>query len=165
MDFSPSTASASSLVRSRSCFAFSVLLTSKKDIELVAIPKKTTEPDGFFDVRKVVHPRFCLLVNQLEKVKGEPTGRYTQRRTPEGITLDHFMAEPENWGYIFAIRTGSRDFSYKVLASTWKRRGFKGKKGFLTLDGERVVVREEPELFRLLGLTYVEPHRRNQGSW
>ena len=134
-----------------------------KDIELVAIPKKTTEPDGFFDTRVVVHSRFCQIVNQLEKVKGEPTGKYTQRRLPEGIALDLFIAEPDNWGYIFAIRTGSADFSFRVLASTWKRRGFKGERGFLTLNGERVVVREEPELFRLLGLDYVEPYLRNTG--
>ena len=35
-------------------------------------------------------------------MKGEPTGKYTQRRLPEGLTLDLFMADANNWGLILA---------------------------------------------------------------
>jgi len=68
------------------------------DIELIAIVK---------DIKK-----FSKEVNKLEKVKGNPTGKYTQRILPEGIKLDLFMANIRNWGLIFAIRTGSARYSY-----------------------------------------------------
>jgi DNA polymerase/3'-5' exonuclease PolX len=44
-----------------------------KDIEIVATPG---------DIES-----FAKEVNKLQKVKGEPTGKYTQRILPEGINL------------------------------------------------------------------------------
>jgi len=95
----------------------------------------------------------------LTKVKGDPTGKYTQRILPEGINLDLFMATKDNWGYILAIRIGPDGYS-KYLATTWVRLGYKGIDGMLTKDGEPVPVPEEKDLFWLLGLEYVEPEYR-----
>ena len=72
-----------------------------RDIEIVCIPRCL---EGF-----------CSIINSWTKVKGEPTGKYTQRILPEGIKLDIFIANPDNWGLIFAGRTGSATFSHKVL--------------------------------------------------
>jgi hypothetical protein len=54
-----------------------------KDIELVAQPFQ--EPSDLFGETLVAHHGFCTAVNQWRAIKGQPTGKYTQRRLPEGI--------------------------------------------------------------------------------
>ena len=128
-----------------------------KDIEIVVIPHKKVLPDiHFIDP----YERFCEEINKLEKVKGEPTGKYTQRILPEGIKLDLFMATERNWGNIFAIRTGSADFSHKILACGWVKAGYKSKDGILTKNGQEIECREEKDLFNLIGVPFVEPRLR-----
>lgn len=123
------------------------------DIEIVAIPKPYET--GLFQ------SGIATIVNQWQKVKGELPCKYTQRTLPSGIKLDLFMAEESNWGYVLAMRTGSADYSHKVLANGWVREGFKSDGGYLFRDGERYEVREEKDLFKLIGVRYVEPEDRN----
>ena len=117
-----------------------------KDIEIVAIPLDLV---GFSNE-----------VNKLEKVKGNPTGKYTQRILPEGIKLDLFMANIRNWGLIFAIRTGSARYSHEILACGWVKRGYKSINGMLTKNGREIEVREEKDLFNLIGVAYIQPNQR-----
>lgn len=123
------------------------------DIEIVAIPKPYEV--GLFQ------SGIATVVNQWEKVKGELPCRYTQRIHPSGIKLDLFFAEEGNWGLVFALRTGAADYSHKVLANGWVRQGFKSDGGYLFRDGERYEVREEKDLFRMIGIPYLEPEDRN----
>ena len=118
-----------------------------KDIEIVAIPGNL---EGF-----------AREVNKLQKVKGEPTGKYTQRILPEGIRLDLFIANEKNWGLIFAIRTGSVDFSHKTLACGWVKKGYHSKDGkLIDKQGREIVLREERDLFDLIGIPFVKPELR-----
>jgi DNA polymerase/3'-5' exonuclease PolX len=118
------------------------------DIEIVVIP----------NIQTIDY--FCDEVNKLKKVKGEPKGKYTQRVLPEGINLDLFIATERNWGNIFAIRTGSADFSYKILACGWVKAGYKSVNGMLTKNGQEIECREEEDLFKLIGVPFVEPRLR-----
>lgn len=122
------------------------------DIEIVAIPKP-------YDIG-LFESGITPIVNQWEKVKGELPCKYTQRILPEGIKLDLFFAEPDNWGLIYSIRTGSAFFSHKRLATEWTFLGYKSVGGYLYKDGERIAVREEKDLFKLLHIPYVEPEDR-----
>lgn len=134
-----------------------------KDIEVVCIPKQVIVPSlltGAIDQELYPHHDFVLMVNRWLKVKGKPTGKYTQRMLPEGIPLDLFMATPENWGLIFAIRTGSAEFSHQVLAKGWVRAGYRSEGGVLMRNGTPTFVREERDLFELLGIPWVEPEER-----
>jgi len=123
------------------------------DIELVIIPKPYST--GLFE------SGIATVLNKLEKVKGELPCKYTQRILPSGIKLDLFFAEEANWGLVYALRTGSADYSHKVLASGWVREGFKSEGGYLFRDGERYEIREEEDLFKLIGVRYVPPEDRN----
>jgi DNA polymerase/3'-5' exonuclease PolX len=117
------------------------------DIEIVCIPQDLMG--------------FSKEVNLLPKIKGEPTGKYTQRKLPEGINLDLFMANEENWGLIFAIRTGSADFSHKILACGWVKKGYHSKNGKLTDEqGREIILREEEHLFDFIGIPFVKPKLR-----
>jgi len=122
-----------------------------KDIEIVAIPKPYDT--GLFE------SGIATIVNKWEQVKGELPCKYTQRILPEGIKLDLFFAQPSNWGYILAIRTGSAEYS-KFLANTWVKRGYKGIDGNLTHNGNIIIVREEIDLFQRIGVQCIAPERR-----
>lgn len=113
--------------------------------------------------------RFVQAVECWPAVKGKPSGRYTQRRLPGGATLDLFMATPETWGLILAVRTGSARFSHEVLARGWCEAGYVSRGGTLrhrggwcglAEDGPPVPVREEADLFRLIGVRWVAPWER-----
>ena len=139
------------------------------DIELVAIPRTVDVLDlfGTSGVRRVAG--WEEAVRGLGRVvKGDPgLGRYAQVDLGE-ITLDLFLAVPENWGLIFAIRTGSAEFSHRVLAAGWVRAGYRSIDGMICRwggvgPGERwvpVAVREEVDLFRLAGVEWTEPEKR-----
>lgn len=123
------------------------------DIELVIVPKPYEI--GLFE------SGIAKIINRWKKVRGELPCKATQRIHPSGIPLDIFFAEESNWGYIYALRTGSSDFSHHVLGSGWKRNGFKGIGGYLFKDGEKYAVREEIDLFKISGVAYVKPEDRN----
>lgn len=131
------------------------------DIEIVAIPKPYET--GLFE------NGVAEVINRWEKIKGEleykgrpgvKACRYTQRLLPEGIKVDIFFANTWNWGYILAIRTGSAKYS-KMLATTWKRRGYNGNDGHLTYGGVVQMVCEEIDLFNILNIPYCAPEARS----
>lgn len=139
------------------------------DIELVAIPRIVPVPpaeDLWGNVSNPGEtqrdPGFAEVVKRYAEtiVKGEPrTAKYIQFLTRTGVKVDLFTATRDNWGYIFAIRTGSAEFS-KGLAHRWVKQGYEGKDGMLTRFGTPVPVREERDLFDLLKLPYVNPSDR-----
>lgn len=123
-----------------------------KDIEIVAIPKPFET--GLFE------SGIATIINKWQKVKGELPCKYTQRVLLEGIKLDLFFATRENWGLIYAIRTGSSSYSHKVLGYNWKKRGYTSKEGNLYFKNNRVNVLEERDLFNRIGVKYIGPEWR-----
>ena len=101
------------------------------------------------------------VVDQWQKVKGDLPCKYTQRILPDGIKLDMFFAEPENWGLIYAIRTGSAEYSHKVLAAGWVKAGYQSRDGYLWHGRDKYNCREETDLYNRIGLTWIEPEFRN----
>ena len=123
------------------------------DIEIVAIPKP-------YDVGLFATGIACI-VDRWPKVRGELPCKYTQRTLPDGIALDLFFATSENWGLIYAIRTGSAAYSHHVLARGWVRNGYESKNGMLTRNGAPVATPEERDLFRMAGEKWIPPEERN----
>ena len=130
------------------------------DIEIVCIPGPYEIGMFASGIAKVCNQWKCIKGNFHAEKNGKKV-RYTQREMEDGTKIDIFIATPENWGYILAIRTGSAEFS-KTLAKQWKRKGFHGKDGMLhrTITGKLIVVPEEEYLFQLIGLNWVEPEDR-----
>jgi len=119
-----------------------------KDIEIVCIPD---DLNGFSE-----------MVNRWKKIKGEPTGKYTQRELPEGIKLDLFMSQEGNWGNILLIRTGNWQFSKYIVGTKAGQAGLVQKDGFLWRGNEKINCMEEKDVFDLLKIDYVEPKNRNE---
>ncbi len=162
------------------------------DIELVCQPKKvqTGQKDLFGgDTSKLeIHAEFIKTLNSLGKIlKGKPDGRMMQIELktdtiPKVITLDLFMPQPEDYYRQFAIRTGSADYSAKVIATGWRKLGWVGTSDGLRLEGECVgnkgpdgkvkwrcivdnphlpeVWQSEKEFFDWLGVQYLPPNIR-----
>lgn len=124
-----------------------------KDIEIVAILKPYNV--GLFE------SGIASVVNQWAKTKGNLPCKYTQRILPEGIKLDWFFANEENWGLIYAIRTGSAEYSHKILANKWVSNGYKSIEGHLYYNEKKIILKEEKELFDILGLPYLKPELRS----
>jgi DNA polymerase/3'-5' exonuclease PolX len=124
-----------------------------KDMEIVAIPKPYEI--GLFE------SGIATVVKQLPKVREELPCKYTQRILPEGIALDLFFADKENCGLIYAMITGSADYSHRVLGNAWVRQLYRSAEGYIRSNVKRIAVPEEKDLFRLIGVNYVEPEKRN----
>ncbi len=84
----------------------------------------------------------------------------------EGIQVDLRMLEPESYGAALQYFTGSKAHSV-ALRDRAKRLGFKlSEYGLFRIsDGERVASRTEEEVYKKLGLAYIEPElRENNGE-
>lgn len=101
-----------------------------KDIEIVCRPKLWQAGNtGLFDTpgEPVIIPAFRREVESLGSViKGKPDGRYMQILLPSTMKLDLFMPTATDYFRQFAIRTGSADYSAKVIAGGWKSKGWCG---------------------------------------
>lgn len=136
--------------------------TNIKDIELVVIPK--TEPgvgDLFTPEKEVRSREFIKCVNSWEKVKGDPTiGKYCQRKIKEGITLDLFIADHENFGWQYLLRTGPTEYTIKHILPALKKKGINSLDGYLVRNGDIIPVLKEEAVFALAGLPFVHPRKR-----
>lgn len=105
----------------------------------------------------------ATVIGKMEKVRGNlgKDCKYTQRIHESGIKIDFFFANKTNWGYLTALRTGSKEFNQRVLIRRWKQLGFEGRGGYLTKDGVIVPVLDEVSLFKILDLDYIAPWDRH----
>lgn len=148
------------------------------DIEIVALPKRDHEGPVEGWVKAVE----CLGIMELGK-KPKPI---VQRRMVKvilpwarGAQVDLFIPQAHDYGRILAIRTGSADYSHKVLAGCWTRLGWVGTSEGLRRASQcekknnawqlKPGVREphlpppfpdEESFFAFLHLAYVHPRTR-----
>ncbi|MBA3243360.1 MAG: hypothetical protein H0T60_19225 [Acidobacteria bacterium] len=108
----------------------------------------------------------------------KPEGKYWRGLVRETVKLDLFIARPDNFGLIYLIRTGHRDFSAAVLGHAKRNTRYQTEssyfdeheiknrgdaEGYLVEKarwGRRVETREESDVFELLELEFVEPRAR-----
>ena len=92
--------------------------------------------------------------------KKAPFGPKYYRLKYKNYKLDIFsVMPPAQWGVIYTIRTGSADFSHWLVQSGWNR-GIKVEDGQIVEKGKLMVTPEEEDVFRALGLPWVEPKDR-----
>jgi DNA polymerase/3'-5' exonuclease PolX len=144
-----------------------------KDIELVVVPtwQNCTDPSDMFGERTVavnfLHewamrpdcPVQWIKTGTPEVIPWQPKaeGKYWRGIVKEsGVKLDLFLACRENFGAVFLIRTGSAAFSQEVVTHAL-RVGYKFRDGHLWAGERHIPVGSEEDVFRHLGLEYVEP--------
>lgn len=143
-----------------------------KDIELVIV---VSDYDELYR-RLAAHGRFIKPgVPDVVDWPPKKGAKYVRMLLHEGVKLDLFIANRDNWGGIMVLRTGSAagpdgnvytGFGPAMLAR-WKRvsKGGKMSGGQLTLpDGTRLPVPEEDDFFRLCEAQWVPPEERIDGK-
>ncbi len=123
------------------------------DIEIVCVPKPYET--GIFQ------SGLAEAVSEWPCVKGELPSKYSKRVLPSGIHLDLFMCDEDNFGNIFLIRTGDWEFSAVFMSTIMNRVGLIQKDGYAWRGEKQISVRSEEELFKLVGVPFIEPERRN----
>lgn len=157
-----------------------------KDIEIVCIPKKVFHAEDLFGGgKKVIAPGFVEAIDHMKEktIKGNVTGRYMQMILKGGKVLDLFMPVPNDYYRQFAIRTGSREYSNKVIATSWLALGWCGVSNvglrrksdctfykdkadkivwkLINANGEKPPVwKSEKDFFEWLGVRWIEPRLR-----
>jgi len=159
-----------------------------KDIEVVALPKKETKGEDLFgNGEQMLSRDFVEALAGITRliIKGNVQGRYMQIVLVKcELTLDLFLPVEEDYYRQLAIRTGNAEYSQKVIAQGWRRKGFVGSdhglrreadcipkrndKGEIVgwkcirLDGELPPAwKAEEEFFQWLGVRYIEPQLRD----
>lgn len=160
-----------------------------KDIEICLISKKDNilfKKDLFSDpyFKKENIQLFNDIVVSLGKIeKGKLDGKYMKIVLPEEINLDLFMPDDFDYFRQYAIRTGSSDYSFKVLAHSWRKKGWCGSDVGLrkigdcnetrNSEGKSIwkcinqkaehppVWKDEKEFFDWIGVKWIEPKYRN----
>lgn len=141
------------------------------DIEIVAIPKRKHDMLGDPD-SSMLDDELDMLISEgrLRKVKrGDRYGQFELVGSGvPGFKLDLFITDPERWGVIYTIRTGSSNFSKRIVKPEiyggYLPEGLRVNDGLLWADdGEDWVVvhtPEETDYFEYLTCGWIEPQDR-----
>ena len=81
----------------------------------------------------------------------------------KGYKFDLFVADDDNFGLTFLIRTGSVEFSTRMLAH-WKKltKGGASVNGYLhDRSGKKYLTPTEESVFEILNLDFIEPEFRS----
>lgn len=133
-----------------------------RDVDLVVIPSQIEASDRLFEKRFIRDPRFVAELKHLQITKGDPvTGRQIQiSGYPGWPKIELWIADQDNWGYIYALRTGPGDYNKGILVPRLKDKHFMMEKGYLYKHGTLVPVPTEAALFQLIGQDYLDPKLR-----
>lgn len=136
------------------------------DIEIVCIPKYSLDLLGQ-PYESLLDVKLDSLVAQGRlnfEVGGERYKKYYIDYNGKRIYVDIFITTPDRWGVIFAIRTGSANFS-KRLVTKKSQGGFCPNDmyvsdGYVWHNGFRCETPEERDVFALFGMQYIKPSER-----
>ncbi len=140
-----------------------------KDIELCALVTPPVIGRDLFGEPIASHRPLPLLVAvrqcaELIVKQGPKYIKFIAATAAAGtISVDLFMTtDPEQWGMLFFIRTGSSDFSKRAV-TYWTKVSGGGHCRDLRLcrpDGTQVATPEEEDVFKALGTKFISPERR-----
>lgn len=123
------------------------------DIVMIRKPSQIIALNGFLNTQTIL--------------KGNIHGNHIRFHAPEGLTIELWFCNFDNWGNILAVRTGDAEFSHKVLATQWVRKGYHSKDGYLrsAKTGQKAHLYEEEDLFDLIGLDWIPPEDRDYEAY
>ncbi|MFA7254037.1 MAG: hypothetical protein WC107_05800 [Patescibacteria group bacterium] len=128
------------------------------DIEIVCIPSEM--PDLFGEMSR----NSFAITDKLTGYALIKNGEHFKQIDLKYCKCDLFITTPECWGVIFMIRTGSADFSHKMV--TPKQYGgympghLKVKDGRLWNGSTVVETPEEKDIFNAYNMEYIIPEMR-----
>jgi len=139
------------------------------DVEIVAVPRLIDGPvvdlfapppkESLLDTFLRDLERSGRLVQHPEK--RADGSRYKKRWAPKaGMQVDLFIVlPPAQFGVIYAIRTGSADYSARAVTALHAR-GLRSEDGRVMRGNEELPCPEEGDFFALAGLPLLPPEER-----
>lgn len=133
------------------------------DIEIVAVPKLCRT--GFWEP---IASGKSEIDDWISKLSAKPiaNGPKQKKFIWGGVQIDLYLQpDPATWGVNLMIRTGNRDFSRWMV--TPQRQGgacpdaLTFREARIWCNGRALQTPEETDVFRLLGLDWIEPENRN----
>lgn len=140
------------------------------DIEIVCIPLCQVDLFGN-EGASLLNPYLEILAQEgriiksegQEKRWGEKYKKFHIPAMPE-LNIDLFITTPAEWGYTFTIRTGSADFSRRIVTPKQKGGYLPGHLHVgecrLWKNGQALETPEEEDIFKALGLEWIPPEER-----
>ena len=132
------------------------------DIEIVCIPEliKDLLGEGFRASSSLAR----LISYEPWYMHGVKGGEHYQQYCLDLCNLDLFITTPEQWGMIYMIRTGSADFTRRMVTPRSKGglmpSNLNVSEGRLW-QGERALeTPEEDDIFRIYNMAFIEPWKR-----
>ena len=135
------------------------------DIEVVAIPKPSVDLFGNKSYNSEIV--YQAIQSKMENpLPFEKRGQFYACFKFCGMDTDLFLTTPEKWGCIFLIRTGSADFSRRIMTRKWQ--GGYCPDNIFFMDGrmwcagstDPLDTLEESDVFHHLGMDWIEPEKR-----
>ena len=144
------------------------------DVEIVCVPKVESAGEDLFGESigamnlqlEAVHRLLAdgTFYDRLDKNGHRACGERMQRLLFMDFPLDIFcVLPPAQWGVIFAIRTGSANFSHRFMTPKPHGNmpfGMRVENGQLLDRGVVVPTPEEADFFAAIGMDYVKPEDR-----
>lgn len=127
------------------------------DIEVICRPvREATAQASLFGIAAevAVIKKFEETINSLgEVLMGNPNGRQMKILLPQDIKLDLFIPQDHDYYRIYAVRTGSRQYSAAVIATAWKMKGWCGTDhGLRRIEDCKLVGENKYKLINLQGM-------------
>ena len=129
------------------------------DIEILCVPK----PNGMLEMTLV---QLCMAGALIPQKDGPKLKTFLIPKV-EGLVLELYITAKEQWGVMYVIRTGSAIFSKQVV--TLKKYGgllpscYRVKEGRIWYKKQAMETPQERDVFKLLGIEYIEPKDRKLG--
>lgn len=136
------------------------------EIEIVAIPKPWNDMLGLELPLNKDHALNYVDWRRIGGVAVHLNGPKQKKiELADGLFLDLFIVTPPaTWGVIFTLRTGSEDFSHKMVTSRQSRgllpSNLKVKDGSVWHGLNKLDTPEEKDFFKVLGLAWISPENR-----
>jgi DNA polymerase/3'-5' exonuclease PolX len=135
------------------------------DIEIVAIPKPI--PDLFGNPTPTTRVDTALAGWPITFVRNGPKLKqftFTGGSSRQLYTVDLFLPTAETWALIYMIRTGSSEFSRKMVTAKsqggYKPDRYQVSDGRVWENGVALEIAEEERLFELWEMDFVAPEER-----
>jgi len=131
-------------------------------IDIAGSIRRQKDYCGDIELCAIVSNRNQLAMKLIEiaKVGVKRDARYVKFYY-RNMQCDLFLPQPHDYGRQLAIRTGSAEYSHRVLANAWVKMGCKGTDEGLMYKGEIIVFETEEAFFSFLGIRWVAPYLRN----
>ena len=133
------------------------------DIELLCIPKYVEGVDQLDKELGVLFVRGILTYrrNKRGSIGYGPQNKLLLHK-PSGIGIDIFSTTKECWPVALVVRTGGKSTNMEIATRAIERgmRFHAYGRGFTRADGSELVCYSEEDIFRAVGLRYLEPWER-----